>query len=81
MRKIMDEFINSFLEDFGSPEIQTFPTQEYIESYRGRLPDALLGYWRDLGFSRYKGGLFWIVDPEKYQNLLSNWIENTPLSE
>jgi len=77
----MDSYMSGFLEEFGEPENTRFPDKTYIENYRDKLPDALLSYWAELGFCRFMGGLFWIVDPEDYVGILDSWIEGSPLKK
>jgi len=77
----MDKYITSFLNLFGEPEIQKVPDAAYVESYRGKLPDSLLEYWNKFGFCSFTGGLFWIVDPAKYESILKHWIGLTNLKD
>ncbi|WP_417503127.1 GAD-like domain-containing protein [Marinobacter sp.] len=76
----MDKYITSFCDEFGEPEKVNPPDNEYVESYRGILPEALLEYWKRFGFCAFMDGLFWIVDPKDYAEMLENWIERSPLS-
>ncbi len=81
MRKNMDEYFTSFLNDFG-PAIctQKVPASS-IERYRGKLPDQLLSYWQEYGWSGYAAGLFWTINPEEYEPVLEAWIGETPFME
>ena len=49
--------------------------------YRGKLPDQLLAYWQEHGWSGYADGLFWTVDPQEYEPVLEAWIGDTPFME
>ncbi|VXC49321.1 GAD-like domain-containing protein [Pseudomonas sp. 9Ag] len=48
-----------------------------IEKYRSKLPDVLLGYWRDEGWCSYAGGLLWIVNPEPFKVMLDMWLQSS----
>ena len=61
----MDESFAYFYKDkeFG-PAIDTKPVpQRSLEKFKGKLPDQLLSYWQQYGWSGYGRGLFWTVDP------------------
>ena len=77
----MDDYFNEFLNGEGfSPPFNSVPADEDIMSlYQNRLPDRLLGYWKEYGFSGFGEGLFWMVNPNDYQDLLDKWIKKTPL--
>ncbi len=77
----MDEDIAYFLEKFGQPTQRVRAEPEVIEKFRGKLPDQLLLYWRDLGFSGFMNGLFWITNPDDYESALEAWIGDTPAME
>jgi hypothetical protein len=42
--------------------------------YEGKLPDALLRLWREVGRGSFGGGLFFLVDPAAWQQTLSDWL-------
>jgi hypothetical protein len=79
----MDESFAYFYNDEGfGPAIQTTAVAaRTIEKFRGKLPDKLLRYWREHGWSGYGKGLFWLVDPDEYEPALEAWIGDTPLME
>ncbi|UPT36630.1 GAD-like domain-containing protein [Pseudomonas amygdali] len=70
----MDEDYAFFLKKFGPAiEQQAVPTSS-IERYKKRLPEQLLKYWEDFGWCGYAKGLFWTVDPQDYEDLLTDWL-------
>lgn len=75
----MDENFSYFYNDkqFGPALARRDVPAESIETYRGRLPDQLLSYWAEYGWSGYGNGLFWTVDPEKYAPAVDAWLEGT----
>jgi len=77
----MDEDFSFFYhsEGFG-PAINTkHVPQESLDKFKGKLPDQLLSYWQQYGWSGYGQGLFWLVDPDEYAPALEAWIGDTPL--
>jgi hypothetical protein len=54
----------------GEPEQALEVTHDEAQRYTGRLPDALLRFWREHGRGTYKGGSYWICDPALYQGLI-----------
>jgi hypothetical protein len=77
----MDELFEYFLEKMGPAVYRREVPASSIERYRGRLPDQLLAYWQEHGWSGYADGLFWTVDPQEYEPVLEAWIGNTPFME
>jgi hypothetical protein len=77
----MDEDFEYFLEKMGPAfDTQRVPPSS-IEHYEGKLPDQLLKYWKEYGWSGYADGLFWTVDPHEYEPALEAWIGDTPFME
>jgi len=77
----MDEDFEYFLSKgfalaFGCRPV----TEETFNKYRGKLPDKLLEYWREFGFCGYEEGLFWVVDPEEFEDVVEARLEDTPLA-
>jgi hypothetical protein len=83
MNQEMDESFGYFYKDkeFG-PAIHTQVVQpEQIAKFKGKLPDQLLSYWQQYGWSGYGKGLFWLVNPDEYEPALEAWIGDTPFME
>ena len=76
----MDECFAYFYEDEGfGPAIHTRDVAlDRLEKFRGKLPDQLLNYWRQYGWSGYGKGLFWLVDPDEFEPALEAWIGDMP---
>jgi hypothetical protein len=74
-----DEDFDHFIGKFGEPTHQTTVPAESIERWSGRLPDQLLTYWQQEGWCGYANGLLWTVDPDDYEDLIDEWLEDTPL--
>ncbi|MBI0394497.1 GAD-like domain-containing protein [Acinetobacter bereziniae] len=75
---IIDEDFDYFYNDkgFGPPIYSEVVSDDIINKYRGKLPNQLLEYWKAFGFSGWGNGLFWLVDPDEYQDVLDAWLEN-----
>lgn len=75
---IIDEEFDYFYNDksFGPPIYSEPVTDEIINKYKGKLPNQLLEYWKAFGFSGWGNGLFWLVNPDEYQDVLDAWLEN-----
>ena len=75
----MDQDFSYFYNDknFGPALESRYVPAASIERFRGRLPDQLLQYWREYGWSGYGNGLFWTVDPSDYAAVVEAWLEGT----
>jgi len=74
-----DEDFDYFIGKFGEPTHRTAVPADSIERWRGRLPEQLLTYWQQEGWCGYADGLLWTVDPDDYEDLIDEWLEDTPL--
>lgn len=77
MKFELDKEFDWFLEQFGEPQHTVPVTKAVIDKYRGRLPNRLLDYWQEYGFCGFKEGLFWIVNPDDYEDLMNTWLKGT----
>lgn len=73
----MDEFFSCFVEEFGAQIERREVPGSTISRYKNKLPDQLLQYWVEHGWGGYAGGLFWTVNPQEYEALLSHWLTDT----
>ncbi|ENX23272.1 hypothetical protein F892_02519 [Acinetobacter vivianii] len=78
---IIDEDFDYFYNDkgFGPPIFSDHVSEDILKKYQGKLPNQLLEYWKAFGFSGWGNGLFWLVNPEDYQDVLDAWLENIDL--
>jgi len=76
-----DEDFTIFIEEFGEATHRVSAPIEAIKKWRGKLPDKLLEYWLDEGWCGYANGLFWIVNPQDYEDIADEWLENTGLEQ
>jgi len=73
------EHFAEFINEFGEPTHRIAVPPDSIERWRGRLPDQLLAYWQEEGWCGYADGLIWTVNPDDYEDLIGEWLEDTPL--
>ncbi|WP_017703740.1 GAD-like domain-containing protein, partial [Pseudomonas syringae] len=73
----MDEHYAFFLKKFGPAMERREVPASSIAKYKHRLPDQLLDYWADHGWSGYAEGLFWTVNPQDYEEILDQWLSDT----
>lgn len=76
-----DEDFEYFVSKFGEATNQVSVPVETIEKWRTKLPDQLLTYWQEEGWGSYANGLFWIVNPDDYEDLVDEWLEDTLLEQ
>jgi hypothetical protein len=76
-----DEDFEVFIEEFGEATRRVEVPETAIEKWRGKLPDKLLSYWKEEGWCAYADGLFWTVDPDEYEDLIDEWLEDTKLEQ
>ncbi|MBI6824245.1 DUF1851 domain-containing protein, partial [Pseudomonas syringae] len=77
----MDEDFAFFLEKFGTEFSREEVPDSSIARYKDKLPNQLLEYWKDHGWSGYVQGIFWTVNPQNYEELLNQWLMGTDLFE
>ncbi|VVO28158.1 GAD-like domain-containing protein [Pseudomonas fluorescens] len=77
----MDKVFARFIEKFGRPVDRREAPLSSIERYRGKLPNQLLEYWGEHGWCGYGDGIFWIVNPQEYAEVIESWIEGTKLEK
>lgn len=70
-----------FFENFGMPFASTPVSAETLAKYRGKLPDRLLEYWQEFGFCGFKDGIFWLTNPEDYEDILTEWLPEDELKK
>lgn len=83
MEKIfqLDKHFEFFLAKLGMPQKVSPAPDETIRKYQGKLPTRLLEYWQEYGFSGFQDGLFWMVNPNDYEDVLEAWIGDTEIVE
>ncbi|MGR2884661.1 GAD-like domain-containing protein [Vibrio vulnificus] len=77
----LDEDFEYFLEKFSTPFEQVPCSTEIINRYKGKLPSRLLEYWREYGFCGFHDGIFWIVNPEDFEDIVDEWLSPTDIPD
>ena len=70
-----------FFEKFGMPFASMPVSAETLAKYRGKLPGRLLEYWQEFGFCGFKDGIFWLTNPEDYEDILAEWLPEEELKK
>jgi len=73
----MDEAVSIFIDKMGSPTEYTPVPSAIIEHYKKILPERLLNYWQDHGWSAHAEGIFWMVNPAEYDGVVRSWLGDT----
>lgn len=76
-----DEDFSLFIEEFGEANSGEAVPDSAFGKWEGRLPNQLLIYWRQEGWCGYAQGLFWTVNPDEYEDLVDEWLADTPLEQ
>jgi hypothetical protein len=63
-----------FLSMYPPGASLTYPTQEMLDWYKDKLPQALLDFWISYGFGDYGEGMIKVVEPSTYMNSLYTWL-------
>lgn len=74
MSFVIDSKFEYLIKKLGAPDFSAPVTGAAIEKYRGLLPERLLEYWAEFGFCRFAKGLFWLVNPEHFENVKNDWL-------
>ncbi len=57
----------------GKPEKQEFPPDSFFENAGKNFDGNLVELWREDGWARYGGGLFWTVNPQDFTKIVKDW--------
>ncbi len=76
-----DTYFDIFIKEFGEATTSRYVPPEEIDKWRGILPDKLLKHWENEGWSSYQDGLFSMINPALYKEVVLNWLEDTPLAQ
>ncbi|CPS25463.1 GAD-like domain [Mycobacteroides abscessus subsp. abscessus] len=58
-----DYFLTKFPLTIPGPQC----TDEHVRRYTGLVPNCLISYWQEFGFSGFGNGLIWLVDPIEWK--------------
>ncbi len=77
----LDEHFECFLDEFEAPLTINQVSGITINKFQDKLPLRLLQYWQEYGFSGFSDGLFWLVNPDDYEDVLEAWLGDTEIVE
>ncbi|PAX99011.1 glutamyl-tRNA amidotransferase [Pseudoalteromonas sp. HM-SA03] len=77
----IDEDLDWFLEKFEEPSEKNQAPAEIIKKFEGKLPTRLLEYWSEYGFSGFGEGLFWLTNPDDFEDTLDAWLGDIGIIE
>ncbi|RAU46406.1 MULTISPECIES: GAD-like domain-containing protein [unclassified Pseudomonas] len=77
----MNEYFSYFLNNMGPDIHRREAPATSIECYRGDLPDLLLEFWGENGWSGYGDGIFWTVNPADYDATVRTWLEASGIQD
>lgn len=72
----MKNKVKAFYEFNPLDKIYASLPESVIEKYSIILPEFLIKIWKKEGLSSHKNGFFWLVNPDEYSNILSQFIPN-----
>ena len=62
--------------EFNGPAIGCAKASDTaLNTYTGRLPEALIEHWLESGWCGYARGLIWIVNPLDYETVAGRWLD------
>jgi hypothetical protein len=76
-----DEYFEYFISKFGEATSRIAVPTEDIKKWHGKLPEQLIRYWLEEGWCSYANGLLWTINPESYEDLVDEWLADTPLEQ
>lgn len=76
--KFLDEYIEFFYSEMAPEEHKVSVSDSIINKYKKKLPKTLLKYWKEYGWNGYGHGIFWTVNPDDYQEVVDEWLKDTP---
>ncbi|MBN7388537.1 GAD-like domain-containing protein [Mycobacteroides abscessus subsp. abscessus] len=80
-----DEYFECFLEELPFSVPGPPCTDEHVRAYTGLVPDCLIAYWQEFGFSGFGNGVAWLVDPLEWkvttEEVLLDAIQHPRLGE
>ena len=63
-----DEDFEYFLTKFPFSIAGPACTDEHVRAYTGLVPDNLIAYWQEFGFSGFGNGTVWLTDPIEWKD-------------
>ena len=74
------QLLEEFHEDAGEGSNRVDIPASVFAKWNDILPNSLLDFWKSDGWASYFDGLLTFVNPDDYQDVLEEWIKDTPLA-
>ncbi|MGY1896286.1 DUF7161 family protein [Nocardia gipuzkoensis] len=68
-----------FIRVWGAPTYSQAAASGRFDQFKNLVPDLLLTFWREFGFSGFGNGLFWLCDPVAWQPTVDAWTRDLDL--
>ncbi|MBO0854585.1 MAG: DUF1851 domain-containing protein [Nocardia sp.] len=75
----MSRETGEFIDVWGEASFPVVAAPERFEEFAGVVPDLLLRFWRELGFSGFGDGALWLCDPVRWQPAVDAWTADLDL--
>lgn len=73
--------IKNIIDSLGEPIPVNPISKEVLDRYENIMPPILLEIWQQEGFCQFQQGLYNIINPDDWQDVVDVWIENTPFQQ
>ncbi len=70
---------DGFVRKWGAASIPVEVPEERFSEFAGLVPDLLIEFWREFGYSGFHNGLLWICDPVEWQPAVDAWTAGLEL--
>jgi hypothetical protein len=77
----MDGVFTRFIQKFGKPFDSHEVPKSSLERYKNKLPNLLLKYWAEHGWCGFGEGIFWLVNPQEFEPVVTSWLEGTKFKD
>ena len=67
---------DEFAEIWRAPMYPIEAPPQRFEQFRNVVPELLLTFWREFGFSGFGDGIYWICDPVAWQPAVDAWTQD-----
>jgi hypothetical protein len=63
-----------FIEKHPISGPRTMPEKQLLNDYKDRVPSVIINFWETYGFGKHSDGLFEIINPNEYEEIMSIWL-------
>ncbi|MBC9245134.1 DUF1851 domain-containing protein [Paracoccus sp. 11-3] len=73
-----EDWYSDLVKEYAPPAFQTFPTEEQIAYWRGRVPEMLMRWWIEEGWGSLNSGKYWVCDPGQLRPVIEEIFADDP---